>query len=451
MERRIYILLCCIGTIGACVKGREFDPPERACLTDLGTTTTYAEVKDRYLGTTVQIQEDLIIEGYVISSDEKGNFFNELYIQNSPSNPTAGFQIELDLRNTHLRYPVGSKLYVKLKGLYLGKRKDVFQLGGSFEAFGNISVGRLPATVIDNHLVPACSEALILEPQELTIGALSPDLTNTLIKLCKVQIDDEELGQPFAIPKEVTERTLVDCQNQNVALLNSGFSDFQSEELPVGNGSIIGVLRREREAFKLVIRTLEDIDFGPLRCEDITATTARGMMISELADPVNNAKARFLELYNASEFPIDLQGWTVRRYTNESTMVGSVIDLSEQRIASKSTLVLAPNSDEFEAVYGLPPDMVVGVNSAADSNGDDTLELVDPFGTVIDIFGVVGEDGTGTNHEFENGRALRNPEVLQGNPVYDPNEWTVYNDSGGSGTIQEPQSAPEDFTPGNRN
>lgn len=451
-QTKIWITLCCIGLLFACVKSREFDPPERNCFSDVTSNVTYSEIKNRYVDETIRIQEDLIIEGYVISSDEKGNFFSVLHIQDNPSNPTDGFQIEIDMRDTYLFYPPGSKLYIKLKGLYLGKSKGVYKLGGTFTSFGNTSVGRLPAAVLHQHIFKVCEPGATLEPRELTIDALTPNLTNTLVKLSKVEIIEEELGLSFAVPKEETERTLVDCRNHTIELVNSGFSDFQSVQLPTGNGSITGVLLRERNNFKLAIRTLEDIDFAQMRCEeDITATTTENLIISELADPDNNPEARFIELYNASESPVALEGWTLRRYTNENITVGSSIDLSNERIESQSTLILSPNSEEFEAVYGFLPDVEVGTNTAADSNGDDTIELVDPFGNVIDIFGVVGEDGSGTSHEFEDGRALRKPEVTQGNSEYDPNEWIIYNDSGGFGTMEQPQSAPEDFTPGLRN
>jgi hypothetical protein len=75
---------------------------------------------------------------------------------------------------------------------------------------------------------------------------------------------------------------------------------------------------------------------------------------------------------------------------------------------------------------------------------------VDPFGTVIDIFGVLGQDGTGTDHEFEDGRAVRNLEVTAGSPVYVFSEWQIFNDSGEAGTVNLPQLAPDDFSPGIR-
>jgi len=222
-------------------------------------------------------------------------------------------------------------------------------------------------------------------------------------------------------------------------LLNSGFADFQSELLPVGNGTIRGVLLRENDNYSLAIRELVDIDFSEGRCEDLVDEfTSTQIFISELADPDNNIGARFVELYNSS---------SERRYTNDNTEVSSTIDLSDFVIEGQSTFVISSDSMEFESVYGFAPDMGVGTNSPADSNGDDNLELVDPFGSVIDIFGVVGEDGTGTDHEFENGRALRNADVTQGNQAYTFSEWTIYNDSGGNGTINAPQIAPHDFSP----
>ncbi|MEO0903106.1 MAG: lamin tail domain-containing protein, partial [Bacteroidota bacterium] len=148
--------------------------------------------------------------------------------------------------------------------------------------------------------------------------------------------------------------------------------------------------------------------------------------------------------------PLDLNLWTLKRYTNDNTEVSSSIDLSGTIIEGESTLVISPNSEEFELVYAFAPDIGVSTNSPADSNGDDNLELVDPFGTVIDIFGIIGEDGSGTNHEFEDGRASRNLNVTQGNPSYTFSEWTIFNDTGEAGTIQQSQNAPEDFSPGQR-
>ncbi len=453
MLRRFYLTLSAIICFCvSCVNSSEFDVPQESCVENLQVNANFAEVKALYQGELLQIQDDLVIEGYVVSSDRAGNFFSVLYFQDEVDNPTQGFQIELDIRQSYLLFEPGSKVLIRLKGLYLGQSKAVFKLGGTFAGFGTVSVGRLPASKIPEHIFLACDTVEAIIPTNVSITSLEPNLTNTLVRFENLEIIDEERTLPFAVEREETQRTLVDCFDNELILLNSGFSNFQQELLPNGNGSITGVLLRENEDFFLAIRELTDIDFSNERCvEVVTEFTSEQIFFSELADPNNNSGARFVELFNASETALDLNGWSIRRYTNANTTVSSTLDLTGNTMDAGSTLVISPNADEFEIVYGFAPDLAVGTNSPADSNGDDNLELVDPFGVVIDTFGVIGEDGTGTNHEFEDGRAVRNSTVIQANANYTFSEWIIFNDSGDAGTINQPQNAPEDFSPKERN
>ncbi len=435
----------------ACVRDTNFDAPEIRCGQQLKANATFLEVKNLYVDATVHIQEDLIIEGYVISSDEAGNFFTALHFQDGPVNPTEGFQLDIDVRDSHLFYEVGSRIVLKLKGLYLGKSKEVYKLGGIFTSFGTVSVGRLPASMVQEHIFLYCDEAAEIQPQKVFIKNLGDKMVNTLISISDMEVISRELEQPYAEPEEETKRTLTDCEGNEIVLLNSGFSDFQETLLPGGNGDITGVLYRDRNEYQLIIRDLNDISFLNERCvSEVNQNSSEQLFISELADPDNNSGARFVELYNAGAEELNLTGWTLRRYTNANTEIGSSVDLSWFTISSQGTLVIAPNAGEFEMVYGFSADLGVGKNSAADSNGDDNMELVDPGGKIIDTFGVIGEDGSGTNHEFEDGRALRNDGIIKGNPVFAFEEWTIYNDTGDSGTQKLPQNAPEDFTPGER-
>ncbi len=449
------LLLKSLGTILVlmiplgCVKDRNFKAPEESCVSEWESNATYAQVKDLYVDGTLQIQDDLIIEGYVVSSDKEGNFFSSLHFQDSPENPTEGFQLEFDLRDSHLFYPVGSKIHIRLKGLYLGKQQGVYKLGGVYTSFGNLSVGRLPVSVVPQHLYRACGQEFALSPLEVHLDDLEDHMVNTLVKLNNVEIIEEELGLSYADSEEETERTLIDCNDNEIILLNSGYSDFQSSSLPSGSGTVVGVLLKDNEDFHLVIRGVNDMDLEDERCAEVVDEfTSNSIFISELADPDNNAGARFVELYYSGTGVLPLKGWSLHRFTNANTETSSTIDLSGHEIAAESTLLISPNGSEFEAVYGFAPNVTVGTNSPADSNGDDNLQLVDPFGTVIDMFGVIGEDGSGTDHEFEDGRALRKPGIIEANPTYTFSEWLIYNDTGASGTTDQPQNAPTDFSPG---
>ncbi|MEG0697613.1 MAG: DUF5689 domain-containing protein, partial [Algoriella sp.] len=63
------------------------------------------------------ILDDLILEAYVISSDETGNIYKTISIQDNPTNPTVGTQIEINAGNLYNDYPLGSKIQIRLKGL----------------------------------------------------------------------------------------------------------------------------------------------------------------------------------------------------------------------------------------------------------------------------------------------------------------------------------------------
>jgi hypothetical protein len=444
-------LLALLVLLGSCIKDRDFSAPKDSCIQVPTANASYDDIKRLYFDETIQIQEDYIIEGYVSSSDQSGNFFSVLYFQDSPTEPKEGFQIELDLRDSHLFFPVGQRIFIKTQGLYLGKSRGVYKLGGVFNAFGNITVGRLPATAVTEHVFTSCDKAYSMRPISVNIADLQDANTHILVKLNGVEIMAEEIAASFAIEGEETVRTLLDCNDNEIGLVNSGFSDFFDVGLPSGNGSMVGVLLRENKDFFIAIRDLGDVNLTGERCKDvIDQFTSDDVFISELADPNNDPDARFVELFNASNEPLPLKGWQLIRYTNDNTEVSSSIDLSGHILQAQSTFVISPNIEAFVDVYGFEPNFEAGTNSPADSNGDDNLFLIDPFGKVIDAYGRIGEDGTGTDHEFEDGRALRNLEVVEGNSVFDNEEWTIYNDSGGNGTINLPQDAPQDFSPGLR-
>ncbi len=435
----------------SCIKDSNFDSPEISCSEASEEAISFAELKAMYTGETIRILENATLEAYVASSDRAGNFFGALYLQNAFERATDGLLFEIDLRDSYQFYPAGAKVRISLRGLYLGKRNETYELGGAFSVFGNTSVGRLPANAVTSHIKITCSNEISLQSMNLGIEQLKDEILGTLITLTDVEIAQQDLGASFAEPKEETIKTLLNCSGNKIGLLNSGFSTFQNQILPNGNGSISGVLVKRNSSYQLIIRDLNDISFLEERClSSFSEQSSDQVFISEIADPVNKPEARFIELYNAAKEAVNLNGWRLLRYTNDNLEAGGTVDLSAFVLQGESTLTISSNASEFEKTYGFMPDLEVTANGPADSNGDDNLVLLDPFAKIVDVFGVVGEDGSGTNHEFEDGKASRNAEVLKANSSYTFNEWTIYNDTGGSGTINMAQVAPADFSPGTR-
>ena len=101
----------------ACSLDSEFKNPD-LCDTSWTPTCSFDQLKSLYTGRTIRIQEDCIIEGYIVSSDQEGNFYSSIHIQNQPLNPTEGLEVLVDMRDTHLFLPLGSKIFLKTKKFY---------------------------------------------------------------------------------------------------------------------------------------------------------------------------------------------------------------------------------------------------------------------------------------------------------------------------------------------
>lgn len=432
-----------------CRMDPEFSAPGTGC-DGFGTSRiSLEELKAYYKGETLRITDPVQWEGYVVSSDASSNLFGEIYLQDDATESSGGLVLLTDLLETHSQVPFGSKVALNLQGLYLGKSGGSFKLGGGFPSFGNLGVGRLPASLFTTHVAVLCEQEAMPQARVVSIEGLSEEHLNTLVELREVEFVPEEIGLPFAEAGQQTRRTLQDCSGHTLAVRNSGYSDFHSDPLPEGFGTARGILGNQGNRFELLLGTPEDLQLEGPRCESrIERKTSDQILISEIADPDNLPEARFIELFNASDALFRLDGWELRRFTNANPEPGLSVALDGLEIEAGGVLVFSAYPEVFETTYGFPPNAVVSRNGPSDSNGDDSMELVDPFGNVVDSFGIPGTDGTGTAHEFEDGRALRQREIILSNPVFDPAEWIIHNDSGGNGTLAEPRNAPEDFTPG---
>jgi len=186
------------------------------------------------------------------------------------------------------------------------------------------------------------------------------------------------------------------------------------------------------------------------------------VIITEIADPNNDANARFIELYNAGTTDVDFSegnGWQIDKYLNDSSGVNLSLDLTGT-IAAGSFYLIGYDlvSGSFQTVYGFAPDLLDNINNGvAGSNGDDDLALVNGADTIVDFYGVydfqadTNTDNTGTCAEYEDGRAERLTTVTTGATTFNETEWNVWADSTVADCTSHanaPRTAPADFDPG---
>ncbi|MEQ3498894.1 DUF5689 domain-containing protein [Tenacibaculum sp. SSH1-16] len=381
---------------------------------------TLNEVKAFYKGSgEATITKNLKIKVVITSDLASGNLHP---LSAFAQDATAG--IALRFSGDH-NLNLGDEVEIAVGGTKLSEYNDLLQLNISPSSIIKSTAGTLPT------------------PETITFAqALTGDYESKLVQIDGVQFKDNTKIY------DGNNELIAECDGTPLTTYVRKEATFANNNVNDKKGAITGIMTVFEGTPQIYLRNETDLNFT----EDYVTcggTTTNAIFFSELADPNNNANARFIELYNSGTDPIDLTGWTIRRYTNDATSSTSSIDLSGKTIAGTSTFVIAKNAAELSSIYGVTADME-STSAAADSNGDDQLELVDPSGTVIDIFGVIGEDGSGTNHEFEDGRAYRKASVTQGNPTYTFAEWDIWNDTGDAGTTNAPQDAPGAFTPGVR-
>ena len=55
-----------------------------------------------------------LVKGYVTSSDLTGNFYKEVYLQDSPENPTTAIKVILSQVDSYNRFNKGREVYINV-------------------------------------------------------------------------------------------------------------------------------------------------------------------------------------------------------------------------------------------------------------------------------------------------------------------------------------------------
>ena len=99
------------------------------------------EIKNLFVnGEANQIESNLVVKGYISSSDYTGNFYKEFYMQDEIENPTAGIKVSINQVDSYNQFNVGREVYIKLQGLYVGETNSgdgVIAIGGGADAAGD--------------------------------------------------------------------------------------------------------------------------------------------------------------------------------------------------------------------------------------------------------------------------------------------------------------------------
>lgn len=219
----------------------------------------------------IQIPDDLVVKGYVTSSDATGNFYKEFYMQDAPENPTAAIGVLLNQVDSYNQFNLGREVYIRLKDMYVGyNSNEIISIGGQPD---EDEVGQFTANQIPNKIFRSTTTSTIV-PLEISLSAINESHVGMLITANDVQFPEELSGSTYGDPSQDfdTQRTLQACEGfgySNFSLETSSFANFYFTPLPTANGGTITAVVLKTfggDNLVLLLNDLSDVQFDNARC-----------------------------------------------------------------------------------------------------------------------------------------------------------------------------------------
>lgn len=252
----------------SCVQTDDFDLPAiEVNAPDIVANSTIQTIKDIFEQSgenlvTFAAEDNMVVEGFVISSDEAGNFYKVLVIQDKNENATAGVEILIDVKAYFTKYNFGRKIFLKMAGLSVKNDNGKYRIGYNLKN----DVVAIPQSLVDNYLVRSAITETIL-PNKVALSQLSKKELNTFVQLENMQFNYDELGKTYGgeqFDQFNGERILKQCENElPITLSTSTFADFKSNLISNKKGTVEAIFTNDfyGEKYVLVVNNPNSIFF----------------------------------------------------------------------------------------------------------------------------------------------------------------------------------------------
>ena len=281
------VLVASIGTFTACKKS--FDNPPGASDPNIVANTSIQALKALHTtaGAYDVITSDIVISGVVVADDKSGNFYKQLYIQDS----TGGLQILLDANSLYGTYPVGRRIFIKCNGLCISDYNGTMELGVKALVSGLPSVEGIPGNLISKYVIGGSLNNPVV-PTVVTIAQLGTNMQNKYLGTL-IQLDGfafTSLAGTYSdtsVYKTTTNRDIKNCTGNTIIVRTSAYSNFAAQKVAQGRGSILAIYTTFGTTKQLIIRDTNDVKFT----DDYACPLPPGTLLSEDFESIgaNNA------------------------------------------------------------------------------------------------------------------------------------------------------------------
>lgn len=212
-------------------------------------------LRSLYNNRPVTVDEDIYIEGVVISNDRSGNFYKTLVVEDE----TGGITVKVDLDDVFDKYWTSQNIELNCNSLVLGGYGNSVQMGVA-SADGVYETDRIPAQQLNTIITERQDPWRANTPTTLTLGLLSARYIDCFVCFDDVQFVEEERGLAWCDEGEDTNRHIIDRYGNTLVVRSSGRTVFADRLLPGGSGYIEGVLGFFGSEYQLVINGVAGVD-----------------------------------------------------------------------------------------------------------------------------------------------------------------------------------------------
>jgi len=269
--------------ITSCVKKSFDNPPDlNGVDPNLPVNMTIMQLRKMLPNTlsatdTMLITQDWTIAAIVNADDRSANLYKQIYVQDS----TGGIQLNIDEYSLYANYPVGRKIYIKLKGLYLsysGATGTPSLSGGINEQGGTVGI---VGAQVDNHIIKA-NTGNVVKDTVISFNTAKGGVVDGL--LCRlVTISDSvqfaDTVRTYTDPTAATNRYITTCGSNlyvgnaapsgTMAVRTDNYANFHAIKLPYGKGTIRGIYTVFHTTPQLILRDTGDVKFYGPRCGSV--------------------------------------------------------------------------------------------------------------------------------------------------------------------------------------
>ncbi len=361
------LLLCTACAIAALVIAvvscnKKFDAPPGYVPPNITANTTIAQLKAEHVsGQVDSLATDMIIAGTVIANDSSGNFYKQIVLQDS----TGGISISIDDYNLYATFPIGRKVYVKLKGLFMSEDAGLIYIGGTPDNGG--TVGGIASRLKDQYIVKGEINVPVT-PTTVTINDLKNNPAKymyTLVQFSNFEVKDSDTSKTYAnsTPTSKTDANIIvkGCGSSDTMIIrSSGYSNFANVFVPKGNGTLTAVYAYYKSPYngritpQVIIRDTSDLQFKGSRCDG--------------TEPPPTSDATLISIKSLRAM-----------YKNGGIILGSykvggvvISDVANKNISSGS-FVLQDGDRGISVYYGGTITYAVGDSVVVDVTGDSLL------------------------------------------------------------------------------